>query len=193
MFGVFVCEVASGIKSDGPWCKDDGAHMENETLFLLFKVNRIFGTEFFTGPALPFVKEDTILLVNGVLKRDRLCVFHINRLSRPQIFIKGIMDFFRAFLSTNSTPNTFFRIHISGVSEDFYFKIASLPLDAGDFRKGQKFNVKMPVDLNQFGSQDSDGTIVCGKRLVQLGHYPTYGRALFQEVDRISRIGQIEG
>jgi hypothetical protein len=50
----------------------------------------------------------------------------------------------------------------------------------------------MPADLDQFRRNDSHGTIIGGKRLIQLSHAPAYGRAFFQEIDVISRISQVE-
>jgi len=50
----------------------------------------------------------------------------------------------------------------------------------------------MPADLDQFGRDNSHGTIIGWEGLVQLGHDPAYGRAFLQEVHIISGIGQIE-
>jgi len=36
----------------------------------------------------------------------------------------------------------------------------------------EQVNIDMPADLDQFRGQDSHGTIIGGKRLVQLGHDP---------------------
>ena len=49
----------------------------------------------------------------------------------------------------------------------------------------------MPADLDQFWRDDSHGTVIGGKSLIQLGHAPADGRAFFQEIDVISRISQI--
>jgi len=59
--------------------------------------------------------------------------------------------------------------------------------------KGQKFDVQMPADLDQFGGDNSHGAVIGGKGLVKLGHDPTDGRRVFQEVDVISGISQIKG
>jgi hypothetical protein len=52
--------------------------------------------------------------------------------------------------------------------KDFHFKIALFTIDPHDFRKGHQFNVEMPADLDQFGRDDSHGTVIGGECLVQL-------------------------
>jgi len=39
-----------------------------------------------------------------------------------------------------------------------------------NLRRGDKINVEMPADLDQFGRNNSHGTVIGGKRLVQFGH-----------------------
>jgi hypothetical protein len=63
--------------------------------------------------------------------------------------------------------------------EDFNFKVPGSPVNGCELREGKKFNVEMPVDLDQFRREDSHGTVVGGKSFVQLGHGPADGRAFF--------------
>ena len=51
---------------------------------------------------------------------------------------------------------------------------------------GDKADIEMPADLDQFGRDNSHGTIIGGKGLVQLGHYPANGGGFFQKVDVIA-------
>jgi len=51
----------------------------------------------------------------------------------------------------------------------------------------------MPADLDQFRGDDSHGTVIGGKGLVQLRHYTTNGSRLLHQVYIIARIGQIQG
>ena len=55
-------------------------------------------------------------------------------------------------------------------------KIARFPFQIDEFRIGEQFNVEMPADLDQFGRNDSHGTVIGGKGLIQLGHESAYGR-----------------
>ena len=42
--------------------------------------------------------------------------------------------------------------------------------DVDDFGKGKQLDVQMAADLDQLGGDNSHGTVVGGKGLVQLGH-----------------------
>jgi hypothetical protein len=153
--------------------------MEFQPFFCLFEVNGILRAKFFAGPALPLLKVDTTVPVNGILQRDCLSVIHINRLAFRQILIKRIFNLLGTLLSAGATSDALLHLHIAGVFEDLYFKAPHLAINCVHFGQGEKLNVQMPVDLNQFRGYDSHSTIVCGKRFVQLSHCPAYGRAFF--------------
>jgi hypothetical protein len=51
----------------------------------------------------------------------------------------------------------------------------------------------MPADLDQFGRDNSHGTVIGGKGLVQLGHHASYGGGPFHQVDIVAGIGQVQG
>ena len=55
--------------------------------------------------------------------------------------------------------------------DQFDLKIAGVTADIGDFRERQQFDIDVPADLDQFRRNDSHGTVVGGKGLVQLGHH----------------------
>jgi hypothetical protein len=65
--------------------------------------------------------------------------------------------------------------------EDADRKITRLSANGTDFRQSEEFDVEMPADLDQFGRDDSHGTIVGREGLVQLGHGPTDRRPFFQK------------
>jgi hypothetical protein len=75
---------------------------------------------------------------------------------------------------------------------DFNFKISLFPGNAFHLGEGQEFNVEMPADLDQFGRENSHGTVIGGEGLVQLGHDPTDGGGSFHKVDIITGISQIQ-
>jgi hypothetical protein len=79
------------------------------------------------------------------------------------------------------------------VPEDLNLEMTRFPFDVNDFREGEKFDVQMPADLDQFRRDNSHGAIVGREGFVQLRHHPAYGRALFQKVDIVTGIGQIQG
>jgi hypothetical protein len=55
------------------------------------------------------------------------------------------------------------------------FKITRFTTDALNFGKGEKFDVDVPADLDQFGRDNSHGTVVGGKCLVKLRHHSPDG------------------
>jgi hypothetical protein len=61
------------------------------------------------------------------------------------------------------------------VFEQFDFKISRFSLDIFYFAERSQLDVQMPADLDQFRGDNSHGTIIGGKGLVQLGHHPTNG------------------
>ena len=94
---------------------------------------------------------------------------------------------------TLTTGDAFFHINIPGILLDFDGKIPRFPGNALHFREGQKFNTRMPADLDQFGRKDSHGTVIGGKRLVQLGHEAPDGCRPFHQIDIITGIRHIQG
>jgi hypothetical protein len=48
--------------------------------------------------------------------------------------------------------------------------------DLFNFGQGMKLYIDVPADLDQFRRDNSHGTIIRGKRLVQLGHNAADGR-----------------
>jgi hypothetical protein len=99
----------------------------------------------------------------------------------------------RAVFNTTAAPGAAIHVNTSRAFFDFHFEIASRPFHRFQIRIGDQFNVQMPADLDQFGRDDSHGTIVGGKSLIQLGHGAPDGRALFQQVHVIAGVCQIQG
>jgi hypothetical protein len=50
----------------------------------------------------------------------------------------------------------------------------------------------MPADLDQFGRENSYGTVIGGKGLVKLGHMAANGRCLVHQINPEPRSGKIE-
>ena len=65
-------------------------------------------------------------------------------------------------------------------------------LEFSEFRCCEKLYVKVPADLDQFGRNNSHGTVVGWESLVQLGHHPANCRGFLHEIYIISGIGQIQ-
>jgi hypothetical protein len=50
----------------------------------------------------------------------------------------------------------------------------------------------VPADLDQFGRDNSHGTVVGWKSFVQLGHQTADGRGLFNQMNQVAGVGQIQ-
>jgi hypothetical protein len=97
-----------------------------------------------------------------------------------------------ALLSAETAGNTFRRVHIARRLNHFHFEIPLFPGNAFHLGESQELNVEMPADLDQFGRENSHGTVIGGESLVQLGHDATDGGRPFHKVDIIAGIGQIQ-
>ena len=113
--------------------------------------------------------------VNSILQRDGLGIFHMDRLSLGKARIIFIVNFGWTFLGTETAGNTFRRVHIARGLNQLYFEVPLFPGDAFHLGQGEELNVEMPADLDQFGREDSHGTVIGGEGLVQLGHEATDG------------------
>ena len=54
------------------------------------------------------------------------------------------------------------------MSDELDVKVSSAAFDIFDLTERPQFNIWMPADLDQFGGDNSHGTIIGGKRFVQL-------------------------
>jgi len=50
--------------------------------------------------------------------------------------------------------------------QNIYLKIAGLAVNGGNIGQCDQFDIQVPVDLDQFGGDDSHGAVVGGKGLV---------------------------
>jgi hypothetical protein len=130
---------------------------------------------------------------DGKRARNGLGVFFINGFSKRQAPVLFVRHLDGADLGAFPATGTFGKIHIPGFLADFCPEIARLPFQCQNFRSGFQLDVQMPADLDQFGRDDSHGTVIGGKRFVQLGHEAADGSGLFQQINVIAGIGKING
>jgi hypothetical protein len=81
----------------------------------------------------------------------------------------------------------------AGAFSDFNFEIAWGSLDRLQISVSDQLDVHVPADLDQFGRDNSHGTIVGREGLIQLGHDPPDRWGFFKQIDVISGICQIQG
>jgi hypothetical protein len=75
--------------------------------------------------------------------------------------------------------------------DHFYREVSRFTAHVCDFRKGQKFDVEMPADLDQFRRDNSHGAVIGGEGLVQSRHGPADGGSLFQKIDIVPGASEI--
>jgi hypothetical protein len=99
----------------------------------------------------------------------------------------------RAVFYATAAPGTKIHVDTARTLAYLHLEIALLAGNALHFREGNQFNVDVPADLDQFGRDDSHGTVIGREGLVKLRHHPSDGPGLFNQVDIITGIGQIQG
>ncbi len=106
--------------------------------------------------------------------------------------IKLIRVFDRAVFDTGRTTRAFVLQDIPGFPDQRYLKVSWFPCYTVNFSIGQNLDIGMPADLDQFGREYSDGAVIGGKGLVQLGHMAANGRCLVDQVNLETRSGKIK-
>ncbi len=134
-----------------------------------------------------------IPLVDGKDIGKRLGVGAIDGLPVHQALVEFTGNPDGADLGTFPAAGTFRRIHVPRFSPDGRSKMTRLPLNVQHLRVGEGFYVEVSAALHQFRGEDTHGTVIGGKGLVQLGHHPADGRGGFHEVDVVPRFRQIKG
>jgi hypothetical protein len=71
-------------------------------------------------------------------------------------------------------------------------KVSGFAFECLDFRIGDDVDVEMPADLDQFRRDNSHGTIIGRKGLIQLRHQPSDARGPIHQMDIVACIGQIQ-
>ena len=106
--------------------------------------------------------------------------------------IKLIRVFDRAVFDTGRTTRAFTLVNIFRLFSQCDLEISCFPGDTINFRIGEDLDIRLPVDLDQFGVEYSHGAVIGGKGLVQLGHMAANARCFFHQVNLITGGGQIK-
>ena len=159
----------------------------------LRKINGTCRTVLFTGPAPAlFLEIDAVIRIYHVFERYGLGILHIDGLALGQALVVLISYLAGTSLGTDPACDTFIHVHIAGTFTDSYSKISRLTLDGFHIRQGDEVDVQMPADLDQFGGNNSHGTVVGGEGLVQRTHHAANGSGLFNYMHQEARIRQVQ-
>jgi len=134
-----------------------------------------------------------IALVYHVSPWDGLSVRFIGGLAGADTLVELAGHSHRANLGAITATGTFIQVNIAGLFPHSDLEAAHLPGYALQLCQGKKFYVEMPADLDQFRRDDSHGAVIGGKGLVQLCHGATDGWTLFNQVDLVAGVRQVQG
>jgi len=109
-----------------------------------------------------------ISFVYGIGSGYGLCIRLINRFPFYEALIVEIGETDRANFGAISAPCTFVKIDISCTSVQGDLKIAGFAGNFFNLGYGVKLYINVPADLDQFGRDNSHGTVIGGECLVQL-------------------------
>jgi hypothetical protein len=134
----------------------------------------------------------SLCLLNGVDIWDRLGIGNIGGLPLGQAPLIFAGQFNRTNSWTFPATRALGGINISGVlfhpnmiSSRFAFDVQNLSI-------GQDLHIQVSTKLDELGREDSHGTIVSGKGLIQLSHDPSDAGSPLYHIDEITRFGQVE-
>ena len=177
-----------------PGSKDDGSHFDSVDFVLLVEVHGICRTEFFTGFAFAFLslKIDAGLRVNGIFQGNRLRVLDVSGFSFVQVAVEFVVHLFGTFLRTNAAGDAFFRVNIARPFAYRYRKTTGGAFHLFHISHGDELNIEMTPAFHQLRGENTHGTIIGGKGLVQLRHAPADGGGLFHQADMKTGVGQIQ-
>ena len=82
----------------------------------------------------------------------------------------------RTVFHATAAPGTKIHVNTARMLAYFHLEITLLAGNALHFREGNQFNVDVPADLDQFGGDDSHGTVIGWKGFIKLGHLAADGR-----------------
>jgi hypothetical protein len=112
----------------------------------------------------------------------------------PQLPVNfgGRMGFINELGCAITTTGTFIHVNVPGFFLNLNFQISLFPFNTFYGGAGMDLNIDMPADLDQFRRNNSHGTVIGGKCLIQLRHGPADGRAFFHQVNVVAGICQIQ-
>jgi len=158
----------------------------------LIEIHCVGRAQLFAGPAFAFVQPDAIVPIDGIFQGNGLGIRHIGGFALDKAHVVGIADLFGTLFGTFAAGNALALIDIAGMIQDLDLEITGLAADGFDFAEGSQLDVEMPADLDQFGGDNSHGTIIGGKSFGQLGHHPANGCRSFNQVNIVSCVSNVQ-
>ena len=103
--------------------------------------------------------------------------------------IEFILNRDRTLFRTGAAAGTEIFVHIAGFLAHPELKSTHFTAHLFNLAVGQEIDFGMPTGIQQLGRENSDGAIVRGKGLVQLGHLAANARQCLHQVDLDTHLG----
>jgi hypothetical protein len=136
-----------------------------------------------------FIQKQAVLRVYGVGGRGCLSIRNVDGLPMGEIFIIGIWNWNGTIGSANPACRAFFFIHVAGLFAHPHTEVPGISRNLLHGGIGDDFDVGVSGRLNEPGSENSDGTIVGRKGLIQSSHYTADGCRLLHQINIKASIG----
>jgi hypothetical protein len=93
-----------------------------------------------------------------------------------QTTVEFIYTMYRTDLAALPATRTYIRVNISRMINERGLKMSRFTIKGFNLCVGNDIYIKMPADLDQFGRDNSHGTVVSWKGLIQLRHHTPNSR-----------------
>ena len=103
--------------------------------------------------------------------------------------IEFILNRHRTLFGTGAAAGTEIFVHIAGFFAHLELKRTLFTAHLFNLAVGQEIDIGMPTGIQQLGRENSDGAIVSGKGLIQLGHLAANARQRLYQVDLDTHLG----
>ena len=120
--------------------------------------------------------------VDGVGGRNALGKITVHCLALSKTLIKSVRDHCGTLFLARPATGAFVFLNVTGLSADRDLEISDFAVNLFYFTVGQEFDIGMSTDIQHLRREYSDGTIVCGECLVQMGHLAANAWQAFNQV-----------
>ena len=121
-----------------------------------------------------------IALVDHIAAGYGLGVGLVGGLSRTNTLVELTGHGHRTNLGTISTAGAALKVNVARLFLNGDLESPHITGYTLHLCEGEQFDIQMPADLDQFGRDNSHGTVIGGKGLVQLGHDSADSRIFLQ-------------
>jgi hypothetical protein len=171
--------------------QDDGADVDVDLLRFLLQIDGVVLTDRLTDTALLLFEIEAALVDVGD-QGDGLGEVDVDRLVERDVLVVLVRVFCRAVLDAGRAARAFVLFDVSRSLGERDVEVPCLSFYTVDISIGEDLDVRVPADLDQLGCENSHRAVVCGKRLVKLGHVAPDAGGFLDHVHLEARGGEVE-